>query len=491
MARGECLTHNAAVVYVYTLVCQCGQSLVTLVEHRDSKAVAQLRTLSRICNDLHLALIYNGRELALHAGVKNLADMFQTEACLIGLLADTDTDHVTLSCMHHTFHAVQIRMEFTLKYRLEIALHGFSGYLYDIGNALLASLRHLIDVRTDQLNLVILYLSSVLGQYQLEAVHTGAVELYLHIAAADDLALECGSESNRNVDLCDFQLDIACLKGGSVELAYVLLYDQALRYAEGLLVCDYREAKSNSTCAAGYDYVIQRSKCVYECRYTLHGVLHQSGCIARLDVSEDQSRADCYGNCVNHSCHVFSKRDYTYIRAHLQALLHTLVDDAAHQSYQDALSLIGFYKLHAFLSSGSRTQDYSYARDIAGYQRHAQLTDRCVRKMSGFGSRVGSCSVHVFQDLNELCAQSSRDTAHKRVVQSLLSCHQALHNPESFLQFSKVCHFCASHCVIAGKAVSSIREGYRFVGAVRRNRVVNGLLCQAIYCIISTENYIK
>ena len=436
VARREGLAHDAAVVYVYALVCQGRQSLVTLVEHRDRQVVAQLGTLGRIGDDGHLALVHDSRELALYAGVQHLADMFQTEACLIGILAYTDADHVALSGVHHSLYAVQVGVELTLEYCLEVALHGLSGYIYDISDALLASLRHLVDVRSDKLDLVILHLGGFLGAYQLEAVHTGAVELYLHVAAADDLALESGSEGYRNVDLGDLQLDIAGFQRSRVELAHILLYNQALRHAEGLLVGDNREAKSDGSCAAGYDHFVERSESVYEGRHTLKGVLHQACRVARLNIAEDQSRADSYGNYVNHRGYVLSKRNHTHVGAHLQALLYALVNDAAHQSHQDALSLIGFYQLHAFLSRGGCSQDNGYARDIAGYQRHAQFTDGCVRQMACLRSRVGRRVVQILQNLDELCAQGCSHAAHESVMQSLLSGHQGLYHAESLFELS-------------------------------------------------------
>ena len=55
-------------------------------------------------------------------------------------------------------------------YRLKVGLHIPSGNLYDVADAVLCSYLELVKVRSDYFNLVILYLGSLLGLYQLEAV---------------------------------------------------------------------------------------------------------------------------------------------------------------------------------------------------------------------------------------------------------------------------------------------------------------------------------
>src|SRR5699024_5608229 len=115
-------------------------------------------------------------------------------------------DHITLSGMHYTFDAVQVAVEFTLEYRLEVGLHALSCNLYHRCDAVFASNFEFVEVRSDHFDLVIFYLRHIFGLYQLTAVYTGTVEFYLHSAAADDLAFKCGREGNRNVDVCDLDI---------------------------------------------------------------------------------------------------------------------------------------------------------------------------------------------------------------------------------------------------------------------------------------------
>ena len=309
-------------------------------------------------------------------------------------------------------------MELTLDNRLEIGLHGFSGNINHICDAVLASQLHLVHIRSHDGDLVILYLGSVFGLYQLGAVHTGSVELYLHVTTADNLTFKSGSKCHRDIDLGNFDLNVACLQGSSIELAYILLHNQALGYAEDILglVGDYREAQSDSAGSAGNDHIIQRREGIDECRYTLHGVLHQSFGIARCDISKNQSSSQSYGYHMDYRGYILAQGDYTHIGSGVHAGLSHLIADTAYQSYQDTLCLIGFYQIHAFLYGGSGTQDNSYARDVSGYQRHTQLTDYSVRQMAVQRLLIGSRAVDIFQNLNELRAQSSGNTGHKRVV---------------------------------------------------------------------------
>ncbi len=123
--------------------------------------MTDLGTVFRIGVDLNLTFVNNSLELVLHLCVQNFSEVFCTEACVESFFADTDTDHITLSGMHHTFDAVQVAVEFTLKYRLEIRLHALSGNLNNVCNAVLGTYFELVDVRSDQLDLVIFYFGSI------------------------------------------------------------------------------------------------------------------------------------------------------------------------------------------------------------------------------------------------------------------------------------------------------------------------------------------
>ena len=172
--------------------------------------------------------------------------MFCTEACFESSLAHTDTDQVTLSGMHDTFQTVDEVMEFTLEHGLEIALHVLAGHLYYVADGLLAADFHLVEVRSDQLDLVIFYVSHRQGTNQLETVlvRIGTVKLNLHFFSTDDLTLKCRSEGYGDIHLYEFDLDVSCLQRGSVEFLRILLDNQGLRNIPDVvfLVGDYREA---------------------------------------------------------------------------------------------------------------------------------------------------------------------------------------------------------------------------------------------------------
>ena len=434
MARGECLTHDTAVIYRYGFVCQRSQTLVTTVICRDSQLMTKFGTLCFISYDGNCTFIYYCVKLVLNVCVQNFCKVFCTETSLEGRFADTDTDHITLSGMHNTLYTVYIAVEFTLEYRLEVGLHVLSSYIYDVSDLLFASYFHLIEVRSDESELVILNLACVFGANQLKAVFSGTVELNLHITSTDDLALECRCEGYRDINLGNLNLNVTCLKRGSVEFGYVFLNDQALRHTEDVLslVGDYRETKCDSACTASYYYVIQRFECVYECRYTIHGVFHQSACITRCYVTEDQSCTKCYGYNMDYRSHIFAKRYDTKCISHIQSSFYTLVDHITNQSYQNTLCLIALNKLYCFFVARSFSKNNCYTRDISGYQRYTKLTDNGICQMSVIRLCIRFCTIDVFQNLDELCAKCSSNTAHERIIQFLLSGHESFYNAKSF-----------------------------------------------------------
>src|SRR5699024_1689860 len=153
---------------------------------------AQLGVLLGIHHDPDLALVHNGLELALDLGVQHFAQVTELEARLEVGLADTDTDHVTLTGVHDTLDAVDPGVDLPLHNGLEVGLHGLAGHFHGVGQGDLGADGDVVDFGSDDLDLVILDLSGFLALNQLEAVHTGAVHFHLHVAPADDFAFEGG-----------------------------------------------------------------------------------------------------------------------------------------------------------------------------------------------------------------------------------------------------------------------------------------------------------
>ena len=95
-------------------------------------------------------------------------------------------------------------------------------------------------------------------------------ELYLHIASADNLALECGSECHRNRKLGHFNLDVTQLQG--LLYGHAVIQDR-LQCARNLIlaqiyVYDNREAQCDSACACGYNHLVQSAEGIYKCGYS-------------------------------------------------------------------------------------------------------------------------------------------------------------------------------------------------------------------------------
>ena len=257
MRRGECLAEDTAVIYIYRFVCQSIQTVITFFEDRNSNFMTDSCTLSRICINSNFTFINNCVKFILNLCIENFTDMFDLEACSKCIFADTDSLHISLSCMVYTFNTVDVVMEFTLDNRFKVRLHVLAGNFNNICDAVLAAKFHVVHFRTNNSNLVVFYFARFTCMYKLCTVYTGTIEFNLHVFTTDNLTFECRCESNRDIDVCNFNLDVTCFQRSCIPFGDVFLADQALRYSCNIfLVCDNRESKSDSACTTSYDHII-------------------------------------------------------------------------------------------------------------------------------------------------------------------------------------------------------------------------------------------
>src|SRR5699024_960898 len=134
-------------------------------------------TFCRICVNSYFTFINNGIKFILNRNIQNLSDMFQTEACIESFFSNTDTEHITLSCMVNAFDTVNVVVELTLNNWLKVRLHVLSGNLNNICNAVLASQFHAVYIRTNDGDLVVFDFRSVYSLYQLSTVYTRTIKL--------------------------------------------------------------------------------------------------------------------------------------------------------------------------------------------------------------------------------------------------------------------------------------------------------------------------
>ena len=186
-----------------------------------------------------------------------------------------------------------------------------------------------------------------------------------------------------------------------------------------------------------------------------------------------------------------SQRHHTDVVAGLVALFLELIDDAAHQSYQDALALVALHQLHCLVSGGRRAQDDGYAGDVTGNQGHAQVPDESVGHMAVAGSLVGGGSVYVLQDLNELGAQGSSHAGHKGVVQPGGTGHEGLYHAQSGLQLAQGVYLHAGDGIIAGQGIGGVGEGHSLAFAILGNGTINGGFGEAVYSVVAAEHSFK
>ena len=214
-------------------------------------------TLSRICINSNFTFINNCVKFIFNLCIENFTDMFDLEACSKCIFADTDSLHISLSCMVYTFDTVDVVMELTLDNRFKVRLHVFTCNFNNICNAVLAAKFHVVYFRTNNCNLVVFYFTRFTCMYKLCTVYTGTIKFNLHVFTTDNLTFECRCKSNRDINVCNFDLDVTGFQRSCIPFGDVFLADKALRYSCNIfLVCDNRESKSDSACTTSYDHII-------------------------------------------------------------------------------------------------------------------------------------------------------------------------------------------------------------------------------------------
>ncbi len=174
---------------------------------------------------------------------------------------------------------------------------------------------HVVYFRSYNCDLMIFYFTGITCMYKLCTVYTGTIEFNLHIFTTDDLTFECRCECNRDIDVCDLDLDVTCFQRCCIEFAYVFLNDQALRYSCNIF-CFVVITGNPSAIAPAPQATITSSRGANALtnagtRLIVYSIRVPS--ITRCYVTEDQSCTKSYRYYMDNCCNVFSKRDNTYV----------------------------------------------------------------------------------------------------------------------------------------------------------------------------------
>ena len=189
--------------------------------------------------------------------------------------------------------------------------------------------------------------------------------------------------------------------------------------------------------------------------------------------------------------HLVAQRHHADVGAGLVAGLGQLTDALAGDGDQDALALVALHQRNHFLGGVGLAQDNGNAGNIAGNQRHAQLTHEGVGQVAALGSLVGSCAMDVLQSFQELCAQSGSDAGFKSVVQTVVPSHLGLDGSHSGLHLAQGGDLFAGNCVVAGQAVGGVGEGHGLALAVLGDGFVNGGYGTVVVVVVTAENSFK
>jgi hypothetical protein len=318
---------------------------------------------------------------------------------------------------------------------------------------------------------------------ELEAVLAGAVDLDLHVALADDLALEGGGKRHGDGQLLGLDLDAAQLEGLFDGLAVVA---HGLERARDLVLAEVdvdhdREAQRDGAGARGDDDVVDGAEGVDERGYARLGVGQQPRQIARLHVAEDERRADGDGDDVDDCGHVMAQGDDAELEAHLDAGVGALLDDVAHEEGHDALGLVVLDDFGGVGAVFSLAEHDGHAGDVARDEGHAERADDGIGHEADAGDArllVGFLLLDILEALEDLRADGGGEAGVERLAQVLLIRDEALEHADARGQIAQLLNLDARGRVDGREIIGRVGEGDFLLRAVSGNRVVDRALCQ-------------
>ena len=163
---------------------------------------------------------------------------------------------------------------------------------------------------------------------------------------------------------------------------------------------------------------------------------------------------------------VLADGDDTDGEAHGHARLDGLLDDAADQEHENTAALIALDGLDRFLGGGSRADHDDEAGDVAGDQRHAELTNFRVGEVAVVvGAFVRSVGLDVLTGFDHLRGDGGADAGLEDGVGARLAQHHGLHIGQRVLQLTDVGDLLADVGIDAGEEVGGGGHGQRGVAA--------------------------
>ena len=168
-----------------------------------------------------------------------------------------------------------------------------------------------------------------------------------------------------------------------------------------------------------------------------------------------------------------------------------MLDGVAGEGDQNALRLVGLGQSHGLGGVFRAADDNGNAGDVAGDQRHAQITDEGVGQVTHFRLGIRLRAVQVFQRFQELGAQGGRNAAFKGVVEAVVAGHLGLDGVHGGLHLTQSGDLHAGDAVVTGQAVSGAGERYRLALAVGGDGLINGGYSTGVVVVVAAKNSFK
>ena len=244
--------------------------------------------------------------------------------------------------MHNATCAVQIGMNLALENAGEVGGYVLAAHFHNNSSVHLRAWCYVVKIGAFHHNRMVFDVFNVFNFNQLEAIHARTVNFHLHVGAANNLALERRGVGNRNVNLGNFDVNVACFQRCFNEGFRVRLQQNGFRNGANVVhvVGNNGEAHGHRASAKRKRVVVYRRKRIHECMQAHEGILHETVPVATFNGAKDHSSAHAERNNVAYCPNVFPNGYHTHRKAHFNAHAFGLVDNIAHQEYENTALLV-------------------------------------------------------------------------------------------------------------------------------------------------------
>lgn len=195
---------------------------------------------------------------------------------------------------------------------------------------------------------------------------------------------------------------------------------------------------------------------------------------------------------MDNGLHFVAQRHHADVLAQLHAGVEAVLDGVAGEGDQDTLRLVGLGQSHGLGGVFRAADDNGNAGDVAGNQRHAQITDEGVGQVTHFRLGIRLRAVQVLQRSRNSAHRADAMPLSKASGRRVVAGHLGLEGVHGAAFISpRVVIFTPVTPVVAGQAVSGAGERNRLALAVGGDGLINGGYSTGVVVVVAAKNSFK